>query len=70
MGSLSSKSKLDLQEIAGALSLSEEGTKEVLIRRINTFFDSHPRIRDSERFTGLFNRAHRRRNDTNSATQP
>jgi len=72
MGSLSSKSKPDLQEIAGALSLAEEGTKEVLIRRINTFFDSHPRLRDSERYIGLFNRAHRRRIqvDTNDATQP
>ena len=55
-GSLSSKNKPDLQEIAGALSLAEEGTKEVLIHRINTFFDSHPCIHDSERFTGLFNR--------------
>ena len=59
-GSLSSKSKPDLQEIAGALSLAEEGTKEVLIHRINTFFDSHPSIRDSERFTGLFNRVNKR----------
>ena len=71
MGSLSSKSKPNLQEIAGALSLSEEGTKEVLIRRINTFFDSHPLIRDSKRFTGLFDRAHRWRIDMNrdGATQ-
>lgn len=59
-GSLSSKSKPDLQEIAGALSLAEDGTKEVLIHRINTFFGSHPHIRNSERFTGLFNRAQRR----------
>ena len=70
-GSLSSKSKPDLQEIAGALSLAEEGTKEVLVRRITTFFDSHPRLRDSERFTGLFNRTHKRRIDMNAggATQ-
>ncbi|KAI0302980.1 hypothetical protein BC826DRAFT_1101150 [Russula brevipes] len=48
-GSLVSKSKPDLQEIAGALSLPEDGTKEVLLRRINTFFDSesHPWIRDT-----------------------
>jgi len=68
-GSLSSKSKPDLQEIAGVLSLPEDGTKEVLVRRINTFFDSHPRLRDSDRFTGLFNRATRRRADTNDAAQ-
>jgi hypothetical protein len=68
-GSLSSKSKPDLQEIGGALSLSEDGTKEVLVRRINTFFDLHPRLRDSDRFTGLFNRAPRRRADTNDMAQ-
>ena len=70
-GSLSSKSKPDLQEIAGALSLAEEGTKDVLVRRITTFFDSHPRLRDSERFIGLFNRTHKRRIDMNAggATQ-
>ena len=68
-GSLSSKSKPDLQEIVGVLSLPEDGTKEVLVRRINTFFDSHPRLRDSDRFTGLFNRASKRRADTNDAAQ-
>ena len=31
-GSLSSKSKPDLQEIAGVLSLPEDGTKDVLVR--------------------------------------
>ena len=51
-GSLSSKSKPDLQEIAGALSLGEDGTKEVLIHLINTFFGSHPHIRDSEGLQG------------------
>ena len=69
IGALSSKSKPDLQEIAGALSLAEEGMKEVLIRRINTFFDSHPRLRESERFTGLFNRTHKRRFNMNDTTQ-
>jgi hypothetical protein len=59
-GSLSSKSKPDLQEIAGALSLAEEGTKKVLMCSINVFFDSHPCIRDSKRFTRLFNHVHKR----------
>ena len=64
-GALSSKSKPDLQEIAGALSLAEEGTKEVLI----LFFESHPHLRDTERFMGLFNCAHRQQIVTNGATQ-
>ena len=63
-GSLSLKSKPDLQEIAGTLSLAEEGTKEVLICKINTFFDSHPHICNSDRFRGLFNRV-----DSDESTQ-
>ncbi|KAF8239066.1 hypothetical protein L208DRAFT_1033757, partial [Tricholoma matsutake] len=53
-GSLSLKSKPNLQEIAGALSLLEDGTKEVLVCHINNLFDSHPCLHDSDRFTGLF----------------
>jgi hypothetical protein len=60
VGSLGSKNKADLQEIAGALSLSEDGTKDTLIQRINSFFDSNPHQRDSSRFSGLFRRAPRR----------
>ncbi|KAF8218777.1 hypothetical protein L208DRAFT_1469093, partial [Tricholoma matsutake] len=55
---LSSKSKPDLQEIAGTLSLAEKGTKEVLLHRINSFFDSHPCLCNSKSFTGLFSHAH------------
>ena len=70
-GSLSSKSKPDLQEIAGTLFLAEEGTKEVLICKINTFFVSHPHICDSNRFRGLFNHVHKQwiDLDMNNATQ-
>ncbi len=60
VGSLGSKNKADLQEIAGVLSLSEDGTKDMLIQRINSFFDSNPLQRDSPRFSGLFHRARRR----------
>lgn len=60
VGSLGSKNKADLQEIAGALNLSEDGTKDTLIQRINSFFDSNPLQRDSARFSGLFRRALRR----------
>lgn len=60
-GSLSSKNRPDLQEIAGALGLPETGTKEVLTQSIKGHFDANPSLRDSPRFSGLFNRASRRR---------
>ena len=60
-GALSSKKKPDLQEIAGALDLSEDGTKEVLISRINEFFEQKPDHCNMPRFSGLFNRTSKRR---------
>jgi hypothetical protein len=60
-GALNSKKKPDLQEIAGALNLSEDGTREALILRINTFFEQKPDRRDDPQFLGLFNRASKRR---------
>ena len=61
IGSLSSKNKPDLQEIAAALNISEDGTKDALIQRINACFDSNPLLRDGPRFSGLFHHAPRRR---------
>jgi hypothetical protein len=55
-GSLTSKNKSDLQEIAAAIELSEDGTKNVLIARINAFFNTNPSLRNTARFVGLFNR--------------
>ena len=60
-GSLTSKNRPDLQEIAGALGLPETGIKEALIRGIKAHFDANPSLRDLQRFSGLFNRATRRR---------
>ncbi len=60
-GSLTSKNKSDLQEIAAAIELSEDGTKNVLIARINAFFDTNPSLRDAARFVGLFNHVSKRR---------
>jgi hypothetical protein len=57
-GSLTSKNKGDLQEIAGVLDLSEDGTMKDLQARIIVHFDAHPDLRDSPLFTGLFNRTH------------
>jgi hypothetical protein len=44
----------------GALDLSEDGTREALILRINEFFEQQPDLRDDPRFLGLFNRASKR----------
>ena len=60
VGSLASKNKADLQEIAGALSLPVDCTKGELIQRINSF-DSNPLQRISSQFSGLFNRRAQRR---------
>jgi hypothetical protein len=60
-GALSSKKKSDLQEIAGALELSEDGTKEALISHINEFFEQKPDHCNMPRFSGLFNRTSKRR---------
>jgi hypothetical protein len=60
-GSLGSKNRPDLQEIAGALGLPETGTKEALTQSIKAHFDSNLSLRDLPRFSGLFNRATRRR---------
>ena len=58
---LSSKKKPDLQEIAGALNLSEDGTREVLIMCVNKFFKQNPDLCEVPQFSGLFNRASKRR---------
>ena len=42
-----------------ALGLSEDGTKDALMQRINACFDSNPLLRDRPRFSGLFHCAPR-----------
>jgi hypothetical protein len=54
MGSLASKSKPDLQEIAEALALPKDGTKQDLQTRINAHFDAHPRFKEDPKYIGLF----------------
>lgn len=60
-GSLSSKNKTDLEDLASALSLSIEGTKAVLVSRITTYFDDHPRFKEDDRYSGLFERTRGRK---------
>ena len=73
-GSLTSKSKGDLQEIAGVLGLPEEGTVKNLQVRIIAHFDAHTDLRDSPLFTGLFNRTRtsqpNKPDDAGTQTQP
>jgi hypothetical protein len=63
-GSLTSKSKGDLQEIACVLGLSEDSTVKDLQARIVAHFDAHSHLRDAPLFTGLFNRTHTSRPNT------
>jgi hypothetical protein len=60
-GSLSSKNKTELEDVADALSLSLEGTKVTLIARISAYFDEHPRFKEDQRFSGLFERSRGRK---------
>jgi hypothetical protein len=53
-GSLASKNKGDLQEIAGALCLPEAGTVNDLQTRIMAHFDTNSHLHDSPLFSGLF----------------
>lgn len=67
-GSLSSRNKADLQEIAGALNLSEDGTVKDLLTRITAHFDANSHLRSSPLFSGLFSRARTSRSkQTNDA---
>jgi hypothetical protein len=73
-GSLTSKNKGDLQEIAGILGLSKDGTVKNLQARIIAHFDAHPDLRDDPLYTGLFNRTRtsqpKTTDDTSTHTLP
>ena len=53
-GPLSSKSKAQLQDIATALSLSTDGIKIEITKRIKEYLDSAPNLRQDQRFAGLY----------------
>lgn len=59
-GSLGSKSKDDLKDIASALGLSTDGPKKDLLSRINDKFTKTPALCTDTRYEGLFNRSRRR----------
>lgn len=53
-GSLTGKKKEDIEDIAIALGLPAEGTKDALIQGISAHFGSHPELNTNNRFVGLF----------------
>jgi hypothetical protein len=59
-GSLQPKKKIELQEIALALRISHQGTKEELVQRITKHLDfNQSSLEDNPTFTGLFSRRKR-----------
>ncbi|KJA15783.1 hypothetical protein HYPSUDRAFT_58622 [Hypholoma sublateritium FD-334 SS-4] len=55
VGAMSSKNKPDLIQLADALQLSAEGTKQEILDRITDHFDQHPEKKVHQSFEGLFN---------------
>jgi hypothetical protein len=61
-GALHPKKKAELQEIASALRISDQGTKEDLLIKIKSHLDKNQAILEEEpKFAGLFGR--RKRSD-------
>ncbi len=59
-GSLQPKKKIELLEIALALGISDQGTKEELVQRITKYLDfNQSSLEDNPTFTGLFSRRKR-----------
>ncbi|KAI9454068.1 hypothetical protein BJY52DRAFT_1095640, partial [Lactarius psammicola] len=59
-GTLTSKTKANLQDIAQVLGLVTDGQKKDVLAQINAHFDANPTLRDDSRFEGIFNRTRRR----------
>ena len=62
VGRLASYKKDDLKALALSLALSDKGTNQELLSRIQDYFDAHPDLKNNTRFSGLFQSAHRRNN--------
>lgn len=53
-GALMPKKKSELQDIALALKISDQGTKDELSSRIKKHLDRNPDLEDEPSFAGLF----------------
>jgi hypothetical protein len=49
------RQKGDLEDIAAALALPDEGKKDNILERISKHFEDHPDLKTSQQFEGLFN---------------
>jgi hypothetical protein len=58
-GALGPKKKKELSEIARALQISDEGTKEELQARIRKHLDQNPHLEDDTMYAGLYPRRKR-----------
>ena len=67
-GALAPKKKSELQDIALALRISDQGTKEEIQTRIKKHLDNNPNLEEDARFAGLYNR--RRRGSVQPQPQP
>ncbi|KAF7967173.1 hypothetical protein HWV62_13173 [Athelia sp. TMB] len=70
-GSLQSKKKAELQEIASALQISDIGTKEELQNRIKGHLETHQeKLEEEPAFAGLFGRLNKKRRQTSEKPAP
>ncbi|KAF9455670.1 hypothetical protein BDZ94DRAFT_1179501, partial [Collybia nuda] len=53
-GSISSKNKSVLQDIASSLNLSIDGTKAILVQQIQDHFTAHLELKEDDCYIGLF----------------
>lgn len=70
VGNLTSYKKDDLQALALALQLSDDGTKDDLKMRISEKFENDSNLKQNPRFNGLFNKSRRRASGPDDANDP
>ncbi|KAG6855617.1 hypothetical protein H0H87_000252 [Tephrocybe sp. NHM501043] len=59
-GALMPKKKQELQEIAGALNISDQGTKDDIMNRIKRHLELNPDLEEDPSFAGLFGNRRKR----------